>query len=154
MFRSRAEPDWFRAFRADVRAFAEGLTKDAMARVEDRPGSVSLSIEAISRQHRNVTLEAGPEWIDLDVGVFVLEAPFDAETAKTVLAYLDALRDGRVREVLDLDTGDLHEISRLASRGERRWLRDVRRAFRLRPRGEVRRVAVRRVASIPPRDLV
>ncbi|MGZ8369752.1 MAG: hypothetical protein ACXWVH_01715 [Caulobacteraceae bacterium] len=118
-------------------------------KVERKADYILVEIAAPSRDHRKIVIEASPFEIDLTVGSLWGEFPDPGEdVANLVLSTCDALRDGRVREVRDRDTGELYRVYRLKSRGLCSYSKEGGFSFLNLKNHKIRDIEVRRIPRL------
>jgi hypothetical protein len=105
-------------FTAGLEAFVASLPERLNVEFERGRTDLRLAIPAPSSAHRTLSIEAAPGDIDFELGEVwgEFDEP-DYLAARTLLAWCDAIRDGRVREVRFADTGAVYQIARLRSHG-------------------------------------
>jgi len=146
----KVQPDWFVAFAAELRAIADSLPSD-VAQFEFDGKFVSFDLRAPTPAHRSLTLEASAEFMDYSFGKLWSEFPSpDKVSAQYILAFCDAVRAGRVREVRDRKTGLIYHIYRLTTRGLNEFARDSQFSWRFWFKPHIRQVKITRLSSLSP----
>lgn len=135
----------YERFTVGLQAYVASLPERLHVHFERSRTDLRLNIPAPSTGHRTLSIEAAPGDIDFELGEVwgEFDEPDDLST-RTLLAWCDAVRDGRVREVRFADTGAVCQIARLSSHG----LDGFSRASSPGPRG--RRRAPYRVSRLVP----
>ncbi len=144
-------PEWFVQFVDELEKLHRALPTEFAGPFERRVGSVELWMKAPTPRHRSAYL-GGPEFdFEYSVGkIWTERLELTPDLCQHLLACLDALIAGRVREVRDLDSGLLWHIDRLKTRGLNTFVRDREYSFFWHSRWlnhRVRRVSITR---IPP----
>jgi len=117
-WKPKPPPDWFTAFADELEAFVQGLPGGLVVQWKKSRRHVSLGIKAPTSRHRDIWLELGPDGGEYAVGKVWGEYDWGSEEiAQNLLATLDALKAGQVREVRDRRTGAYYHVYRLKTRG-------------------------------------
>jgi len=130
MFGRRKVRDWLPGFAEEVLAFARSLPPDVRWTFERNGHGFDFVIDPPTDRHRRLVISASRSQIEFELGKIWTEGlnP-EREVLQNLLAACDAVRDGRVREVRDLDTGVLWHVYRFKTRGLNRFLRDSEYSF-------------------------
>ena len=111
----------------------------------------SLDVEPPTKRHRRLFIEGSPPEVNYELGgVWTEGLDPQPDVLRHLLAECDAVREGRVREVRDLDTGVLWHVYRLKTRGLDYFVRDTQYSIWHYFRRRVRRVKIQR---LPPLHL-
>ena len=126
------------------------LPKGVRASFARSSTGVHFEIKAPTSEHRQLNIDAGPQSFEYQLGkIWTENLEASPEVARTLLAACDAMVAGGVREVRDLQTGLLHHIYRLKTRGRNGFVRDSEYSLLNRLRLKVRRVRVTRIPALP-----
>ena len=149
MFGKRKAPaDWLPTFAEQVHAFARSLPHDVQWTFKRDRHGFDLEVSPPTDRHRRLVISASRTEIEFELGkIWTERLSPEAEVLQNILAACDAVRDGRVREVRDLDTGVLWHVYRLKTRGLDRFMRDSEYSFSHSLWRRVRRAKVQR---LPP----
>jgi len=147
-WRRKNPPEWLPAFAEEVLAFARSLPPEVHWTFERDAHGFDFFVDPPTERHRRLVISASPSAIEFELGKIWTEglSP-EREVLQNLLAACDAIRDGKVREVKDLDTGLLWHVYRFKTRGLDRFLRDSEYAWPWSRWRRVRRVEVQR---LPP----
>jgi hypothetical protein len=150
--RPKASADWLIPFAEELHAFARGLPPSVRWEFERDDGRYfRLDIYPPTDRHRRLVIEGSPPEITYELGkVWTEGLEPTAEVRTNVLAACDAVRDGKVREVRDLDTGALYHVYRLKTRGCDAFIKDSQYSFWHWFKRRVKRV---RAERLPPLSL-
>ena len=144
-------PHEISAFVDAVEAFAHGLPERTPHEFERDGDAFDLRIKAPTAAHRVLALSLDGGELEYSLGE-VWTDQIDPKTAdlNQLLATLDAVRDGRVREARDRRNGVIYHLYRLDSRGLRTWLRDGQYSLWHWLRLKIRRVDVHTLPQFVP----
>ena len=125
-WKRRETPDWFVQFADELESLYRALPTEFANLFERRVDSVELRTKAPTPRHRSVYM-GGPKFdFEYSVGkIWTERLELTPDLCQHLLACLDALIAGRVREVRDLDTGVLWHVYRLKTRGLNTFARDT-----------------------------
>jgi hypothetical protein len=139
---------WYDDFANGLEEFANDLPRSVQHKFERGRNEVSLTIPPQTPRHRRIDVYATPFNYEYQVGKLCGENDHpDAAAGLRLLAALDALNLGRVREVRDQRTGLLYQVYRLKTRGLDSFVQDSQYSFRNYWGTTVRKV---KIARIPP----
>lgn len=140
----RARCDWFEAYADEVERFVESLPPRVVKRWRRRPNEIDLVIEAATARHRRIDFWLAPDGVEFSVGKLWgdYQVRPTQQMAWEFLAALEALADGRVKEVVDRRTGLVYQIYRLRTRGLTKFVRDSEYSLLHRLNLPVRRVKI------------
>ena len=118
-------PDWYDTMVAGVETFAASLPSTVNHSFERRGDYFLLDILAPSAQHRRLTLEGSLAELDYTLGkVWTERLEPSPSLCNRVLATLEAVRDGKVKEVRDRRTGVIYHVYRLTTHGFSEFMQD------------------------------
>lgn len=136
------------AFIDAVEAFAADLPPSVHRQFQRNGDYFEFITDAPSSAHRRMSLVGDHHELEYSLGKIWTESisPARADLGQ-LLAALDAVRDGRVKEVREERTGLIYHLYRLDSRGHRGWMRDSQYSLWHWLRLKIRRVTVH---TLPP----
>ncbi|MFN3814763.1 hypothetical protein [Brevundimonas sp.] len=141
-------PDWYGAMVASVEAFAASLPESVEHNFERGHDHFLLDILPPSALHRRLTLEGSLGEFDYTLGEVWTERLDPSPSVCTrVLAALEAVRDGKVREVRDRRTGVIYHVYRLTTHGLSEFMQDGQYSLWRRLRLKIRNVQIH---TLPP----
>jgi hypothetical protein len=144
----KVRPNWLPAFAEQVHAFARTLPQDVKWTFKRDRHGFELEVSPPTDRHRRLVISASPTEIEFELGkIWTERLSPEAEVLQNILASCEAVRDGRVREVRDLETGVLWHVYRLKTRGLDRFMHDSEYSLWHYLKRRVRRAKVRR---LPP----
>ena len=118
-------PDWYEAMVASVEVFAASLPANVERSFERRADYFLLDVLPPSTGHRRLTLEGSLAEFDYTLGKVWTERLEPSPTVcARLLASLEAVRNGAVREVRDRRTGVIYHVYRLRTRGFSEFMKD------------------------------
>jgi hypothetical protein len=123
-------PDWYEACVADIEVFASKLPEDVERSFERKGDYFLLDVLPPTFGHRRLTLEGSLAEFDYTLGkVWTEQLEPSPTVCDRLLASLEAVRDGRVREVRDRRTGVIYHVYRLKTHGFSEFMKDGQYSF-------------------------
>ena len=143
-------PDWYEATLACVEAFAASLPENVERSFERRADYFLLDVLPASVRHRRLTLEGSLAEFNYTLGKVWTEGlePSPA-VCDRLLATLEAVRNGGVREVRDRRTGVIYHVYRLKTHGFSEFMEDSQYSFWHWLKLKIRDVQIH---TVPPMD--
>lgn len=149
-FSRPSPPAWFDDFVEAVAAFQASLPIHLQGELIRDGGYFELSIPAPTEQHRSIHLNGDSSGLEYHLGkVWTENLEPSPEICSRLLASLDAIRSGAVKEVQDVRTGVIFHVYRLRTRGFRKFLQDSQYTLWAWLKLKIRNV---RIHTLPPLD--
>tara|TARA_R110000764_G_scaffold51902_1_gene113276 strand:- start:57 stop:530 length:474 start_codon:yes stop_codon:yes gene_type:complete len=123
-------PDWYTACVAGIEAFASALPEGVECSFERKGDYFLLDVLPPTFDHRRLTLEGSLVEFAYSLGkVWTEQLEPSPAVCDRLLASLDAVKDGRVREVRDRRTGVIYHVYHLKTHGFSEFMKDGQYSF-------------------------
>jgi hypothetical protein len=124
-FSKSVRPAWFTDFVEAVAAFQAALPVHLQSELVRDGDYFELSIPAPTEWHRSVHLHGDSKGLEYHLGkVWTENLEPSPEVCRRLLASLDAIQAGAVKEVQDVRTGVIYHVYKLRTRGFREFMQD------------------------------
>src|SRR5690606_16880130 len=141
-------PDWFNDFVEALAAFQASLPLGLKSQWENGERGFKLTIDAPTEHHRSLSLHGDQYELEYALGAVWTEGLTPSpDVCRRLLASLDAVRSGSVREVEDVRTGIIYHAYRLRTRGLHEVMWDSQYSIWTWLKLRVRRI---RIHTLPP----